>query len=107
MSNLKALTYNQNEVRMIMQDDGPWWVLPDVCRGCTWTEKTERPGTASPLKMEYAPALPSPDAHQASVVSFLAGMHSTFPAVIRSPGSQSRASQMLRIVERVTMSWYL
>lgn len=48
--------------------------------------RAERPGTASLLKMEYAPALPSPDAHQASGVSFLAGIHSTFPAVIRSLG---------------------
>lgn len=29
-------------------------------------KKAERPGTASLLKMEYAPALPLPDAHLAS-----------------------------------------
>lgn len=81
---------------------GPGWA-----RGLYMDRKAGRPGTASLLKMEYAPALPSLDVYQASGVSFLAGIHSTFPAVIRSPGPQSRASQMLRIVERVTVSWHL
>lgn len=31
MSTLQMLSYKQNEVRMVMQDDGPWWVLKDVC----------------------------------------------------------------------------
>ena len=81
---------------------GPGWA-----RGLYMDRKAGRPGTASPLLKEYAPALPSPDAHLASGSSFLAGMHSTFPAVIRSPGPQSRASQMLRTWESVTASKYL
>lgn len=32
MSALQVLNYNQSDVRMVMQDDGPWWVLADVCR---------------------------------------------------------------------------
>lgn len=32
MSTLQMLSYKQNEVRMVMQDDGPWWVLADVCK---------------------------------------------------------------------------
>lgn len=32
MSALQVLNYNQSEVRMVIQDDGPWWVLADVCR---------------------------------------------------------------------------
>lgn len=32
MNTLQVLNYNQSEVRMVMQDDGPWWVLADVCR---------------------------------------------------------------------------
>ena len=75
--------------------------------GLYMDRKAGRPGTASPLLKEYAPALPSPDAHLASGSSFLAGMHSTFPAVIRFPGPQSRASQMLRTWESVTASKYL
>lgn len=81
---------------------GPGWA-----RGLYMDKKAERPGTASLLKTEYAPALPSPGAHWASGVSFLAGIYSAFPATIKSPGPQSRASQILRIVERVTVSWYL
>lgn len=32
MNALQVLNYNQSEIRMIMQDGGPWWVLADVCR---------------------------------------------------------------------------
>lgn len=32
MNTLQVLNYNQSEVRMVMQNDGPWWVLADVCR---------------------------------------------------------------------------
>ncbi len=75
-------------------------------------KKAERPGTASLLEVNHfgdvtkmiCPCSPFPDAHLASGSSFLAGMHSTFPAVIRSPGPQSRASQMLRTMESVTVS---
>ena len=38
---------------------------------------------------------------------FLAGIHMAFLAVIKSSGPQSRASQMLRTRESVTVSWYL
>ena len=75
--------------------------------GCTWTEKGREARHGLPAQNGICPCSPLPDAHLASGSSFFAGMHSTFPAVIRSPGLQSRASQMLRIVERVTVSWYL
>ena len=32
MNGLQAFSYNQTDVRMIMQEDGPWWVLADVCK---------------------------------------------------------------------------
>jgi len=31
MNNLQIFTFQQNEVRMVMQNDEPWWVLKDVC----------------------------------------------------------------------------
>lgn len=32
MSGLQVFNYSQNEIRMVMQEDGPWWVLADVCK---------------------------------------------------------------------------
>lgn len=32
MSGLQVFNYSQNEIRMIMQEDGPWWILADVCK---------------------------------------------------------------------------
>lgn len=32
MNELQIFSYDQNEIRMIMQEDGLWWVLADVCK---------------------------------------------------------------------------
>lgn len=42
MSGLKVFTYGEREVRTIMQDGAPWWVLKDVCDvlGLSDTNKT-------------------------------------------------------------------